>query len=1013
MLMLLNGHSLERKKLIRPESMSLNLSERDSSAQVTIGPDAPAIAPGDWVQDLDAPGKGIVWRVKSVDTQYDKQTRTVTLEQMIKTLGDTILPKEVKSSDMGGGDTCTARQAVAYILGKQEDWKLGGFQYDVSNPYKFDGETLLAALETVIGTLDDCILEYNYSSYPFRLYVRKLSSTPESEMRAGRNLQTLKYTIDRNRMYTRLYPVGKDNLRLSGSGYVQKNTGKYGVIERTETDASKETEAQLRTWAEARLKKHCEPSVTVTVTGLDLSAGTGEPMDSFIIGHQCRIPVPAEGITITEKVTKLSWRDKIKDPESVTITLANTLEDVQSIIRQEQTTASSGRRTGAKRDGERNIEIGDVENGLYTAISQTATEIRLEANDKINGLHSELTITASQIQSQLKNEKTGYESRITQLADQIRMEVENKVLGLSSSITQTAENIRLQVKDAREQTQSQIDINKRDISLKVSEKDLTASFVIGIINGTTTAQINASRINLKGYVTATQLSSQDISFYKLHSDRGGITCRSVSATKLNVGGVDCSNIYKAFKNVEATETNGDVTLTFTDFTSGNHNTKTVTFNKAARLKGSWSGGVYTASPDPTGASTTVSTAISSTPYNVRYVESFLTVRNTYMVEIGYTEDGVLKSTGRSVSFVATEAYEAGMRAATPSAPTYSGTWSYGTLTVKANDVGVYSKTVNKVDQIADEDVVWSPAYKNLLATLTIRDQQDEDIGYHPLIVMPATKAYEAGWKANHDSNKYSIEMGSDAEYKDVKRPGASSGAAAEMWFRLRMQAEWATRPGSDDITESNTVTWNTQRRLSGGSSWDNVLSVKSTITLSAASNGKTVYAKVGAQNVAKIGITHTPTVSGWSVTGVSYASGGLSKKAASALRITAQVGVDGKNYSKLITTAKEFSLGKLIGDDEYAALKYGSTAVAWLKMPERTIPEPTVTDFQLTGISPYGTIASGRTAKASIGISFKVNDTTITQTLVTGNSFSLEEGAFGLYYILKYGSRVIAWLTLS
>jgi hypothetical protein len=168
-----------------------------------------------------------------------------------------------------------------------------------------------------------------------------------------------------------------------------------------------------------------------------------------------------------------------------------------------------------------------------------------------------------------------------------------------------------------------------------------------------------------------------------------------------------------------------------------------------------------------------------------------------------------------------------MRAATPGAPTYSGAWSNGTLTVKAGGVDVYSKTVNKVDQIADEDVVWSPTYKNLLATLVIRDQQNTDIEYHPLIVMPAAKAYEAGWKACHDSNKYSIEMASDAEYKDVKRPGSSSDAAAELWFRLRMLAEWATEPGSDDIAESNTVTWNTQRRLSGGNSWDNVLSVKS------------------------------------------------------------------------------------------------------------------------------------------------------------------------------------------
>ena len=65
-MILLNGHSLAVKDVFRPETMQLNLSERQSQASITVGPDAPVIAVDNWIQDDTAPGKGIIWRVKSM-----------------------------------------------------------------------------------------------------------------------------------------------------------------------------------------------------------------------------------------------------------------------------------------------------------------------------------------------------------------------------------------------------------------------------------------------------------------------------------------------------------------------------------------------------------------------------------------------------------------------------------------------------------------------------------------------------------------------------------------------------------------------------------------------------------------------------------------------------------------------------------------------------------------------------------------------------------------------------------
>ena len=475
MLRVLNEHSLDTRALLYPESMGLNLSERDSTATPTagIGPEVPKLRTGDWVQDMDEPGAGIVWRVRTEDTQYNTETITYTLEHLINSLADRILPDEVKASDMGGsGDYCTAKQAAQYILGKQSDWVLGDFEYNVSNPYRFSGETLKAALETVSNSLEDPVWEYDFTVYPFRLHIRQLSDAVDSELRADRNLTTLKYTIDRTRMYTRFYPVGKNNLKPDGK-YVSKNESTYGRVDKTETDQSKDTKEKLVAWANERLKRHAEPLVTVTISGLDLSESTGESLDKVKISrYKCRVPLPAYSTTIVEKVTKLSWRDKIKDKESVTVTLANALADIQSIIKEEKSKGGGGSRTAAELNYGIETTIGNVESGLYTRITQTAYEIRQEAHDESRSLRSIISQTAESIRLMVEDDVSSLRSQIIQTAESIRLEVENTAESLRSSITQTAESIRLEVENTAESLRSSITQTAESIR---SEVENTAS----------------------------------------------------------------------------------------------------------------------------------------------------------------------------------------------------------------------------------------------------------------------------------------------------------------------------------------------------------------------------------------------------------------------------------------------------------------------------------------------------------------------------------------------------------
>lgn len=520
----LNGHSLQEAGRFSPESMPLTLCERQSQASIAIGPEVPEIIVGDWLQDMDEPGEGIVWRVKTVEKQPLLESRTLQLEHLINTLKDELMFGEVTPKTITGNNSavnCTAAEAIAYILGRQSIWTLGSVDsaYSaISNPYSFNGESLFAALESVTASLEDAYWEYNFDTFPFVLSIKKLDSTVDSEMRASRNIQTLRYTVDRSRMYTRFYPIGKNNLHIDGD-YVSRNEAIYGVISKTETDQSKATQAELLRWANERIARHCEPSVTVTIAGLELSEATGEPLDHFTINKKCRVPLPDYGTTITEKVTKLQWADKIKEKEKVTVTLANLLEDVASIINSQNAKSGGGGRAaaknaeedhawfvdttdhvamvaeavageGASQDWSRVAELVVDGNGIhqrvqeaqedivtaFSLIEQTSTAIRIEMASVVSQVHSFIQMTPDMIHAEVSaGVSTIAHSVIEQTATYIHMEVENAASSITHSvIEQTTEYIQTTVEaTASNIAWSVITQTMTNIEQKVARKSTT------------------------------------------------------------------------------------------------------------------------------------------------------------------------------------------------------------------------------------------------------------------------------------------------------------------------------------------------------------------------------------------------------------------------------------------------------------------------------------------------------------------------------------------------------------
>jgi phage minor structural protein len=572
MIKLLSGHSLTAKDRFRAEKFALNLAERDSTATITIGPEAPAVAVGDWIQDEDEPGAGIVWRVKSIDEGVETETRTLNCEHVVTALKDRIIFGDIQPSTIAGkGKTsCTAEQAARYVLSHSGEWVLGTFGFSKSAPYNFNSDDLFEALETVSSSLMSAWWSYDFSVFPFRLNITPQETAAGCEMRMSRNIRTLKKSIDRSRMYTRFYPIGKNNMHLGGTGYLSRNENLYGIISRVETDTSLDTQAKLQARAEERLNNHAEPLVTVTISGMDLSAATGEPLDKLTLGKVCRVPLPEYGTTIQERIIKLSWADKVRDPESVTVTMANQKEDVANIINNIKKSAKKSSKNHAKQSEADHAWMVDTDEHIglvaeavagegassdwsrvssimvdgqgihqrvqkaegqivtaYTLIDANENRILLEAQKRETEdgkLSGRITVEADRITQEVTERKNGQDAlsaRITVEKNRITQEVTDRTNAdatLSGRITVEAERITAEVTratTAEGTLDGKITVEAGKITQIVSavgkDGSVTAASIVLAINessGESEAKIDAQKVYIGNEKSTTVISGK-------------------------------------------------------------------------------------------------------------------------------------------------------------------------------------------------------------------------------------------------------------------------------------------------------------------------------------------------------------------------------------------------------------------------------------------------------------------------------------------------------------------------
>lgn len=366
---LLDGHTMNRKAALKPISLGIRWTiDGLSSASMKLDETSAELTLKDWVLITAPNGDSAVFYVKTIKENKPSGIIDVTLEHAFGLLQEMIVFGEIKPSTMGGSETqVNLETAIRYMLQQQTEnlWQLGGTDFSTeAQGWKFTHSTIYAALNNMAEAVLDCQWEFDMSSLPWKLYLKSVPDSATMEMRMNRNIESIRMTVDRSRMITRIYPTGKNDLHIAGN-YLEKNTAEYGIISQVVTDSSISDEGHLRAWARKMLNENCNPAVSVSISGADLSQATGESLDKIVIGRKCRVPLPEYGTTVTERVVELSWKDCVADEETVTVTLANELTTIQGVLYEIATgTGSSGSRSGGgggKSNREHDCELGDQE----------------------------------------------------------------------------------------------------------------------------------------------------------------------------------------------------------------------------------------------------------------------------------------------------------------------------------------------------------------------------------------------------------------------------------------------------------------------------------------------------------------------------------------------------------------------------------------------------------------------------------------------------------------------------
>lgn len=454
--------SFQEVRRLNPSSLSVtqNLTPL-STASMTISEGDEAIPMRSWVEIYGKEGSLGIYRVQSVSKSYgDKQT--VQMEQALCTLDDGMIILDTASDGTRLTEVNGTMQEVLTILLSYQPtqmWQLGTVALQDGKTYTAtaDRSSVLEAVLDVVKKAYGYYVDCNFSTTPWTMNLLKLPENVTCECRMTRNTESVTIAYDDTDLCTRVHAVKLPN------GYLDADTvSTWGIVGKA-LNADDDADADLvQEAAERYLEEYKNPTLTITVSALRLAELTGEPLDSFTLGARCRIALPDFGTVLDENIITVSYQDLLKQPEKVQLTLSKPSRDTSTLQAKTSQAAKSAGRSGRKASS----KAASIDNEFkvereYVRLLATKTD---EHTNLINNV--ELVLNG--------RDGTG---------------------GLVAQVSNDHEAIN--------EASVKLDAVNATLDLKVSKDG-----VISAINMTPEeVTIQAGKINLNGYVTATQLDA--------------------------------------------------------------------------------------------------------------------------------------------------------------------------------------------------------------------------------------------------------------------------------------------------------------------------------------------------------------------------------------------------------------------------------------------------------------------------------------------------------------------------
>lgn len=506
--------SLKEVKRLRPVQMSVNLEIVPlSTASMTLLKDDTVTARS-FVEIYTSIGSVGIFRVRAPQESYGEETITVECEHAITEVADYLIKEDYEKA-------MNAQTAMKTLFShyKGKLWKLGSLTnlsgtVNVIASYN----TVLEAMLAILDQQRDLMMTFDFTTSPWTINFVKKGTVVAAEGRLSRNVKSAKVTYDDSNLCTRVYADGLTGTKDNVYGHIDASTlSKYGVVEKT-VSGSDNKDDTTRT-AKAFLNDNKEPKVSVEIDAADLSLITGESLDKFTLGKLFRLAIPDRGVTVEQHITSLSWDDVFNNEESIHVTLAAKKDTVLSFLHDVETGGgrgggSSNRKTDKnKKEYTTRFEQTDKQINLVAERSDKNGKILEQAGMSLNskGVLIYATNNKNNIASKLKVEA----DRIDSLVSKTGVNKLGKSETLYSRITQTASSIKAEVSKKVDKTtyEAYVKVTAKSIESKVSAGNIAST-----INQTAqSVTIKASKIDLSGYVTASELEATNATITNLTS----------------------------------------------------------------------------------------------------------------------------------------------------------------------------------------------------------------------------------------------------------------------------------------------------------------------------------------------------------------------------------------------------------------------------------------------------------------------------------------------------------------